>query len=239
MPLLISGSTSRDYMPLSISGSTSEAYMPLYINSFTEQTMPLVLFANYDTRTLFLKSGYSSDSSIPLFMNNGENFNAIPLHITSGMSTQPHDGFFPLSIKNTQLPLGEISLYVDGVVSRPTDNNLNLFLQQGAAPGGIGHLYLTIEGKRITLYPDRSRSSNGFIPSLGTIILMISREKESSYHIMNMYTSGITGVSSFSTNSSMPLSIKTVDGSSNDSLSLYILGPNPLEKTINAYIFGE
>ena len=225
--------------PLLISGGTYDAYMPLSINSFTEQTMPLVLFANYDTRTLFLKCGYPADSNIPLFMNNGETFNTAPLYITSGLTSQTDDNFIPLLIKTTELPSGEISLYIDGKTTDPADNNLNLFVQQGPSDGGIAHLYLSIEGKSISLYPDISRSSDGFIPSFDTIILMINREQESSYKIMNMYVSGIAGVSSLSTNSDMPLSIKAIDGSINNSLGLYVNGPNPLAETINAYIFGD
>ena len=43
--------------PLLISGNKSDAYMSLFIDSFVEETLPLFLFANYDTRTLFIQCG--------------------------------------------------------------------------------------------------------------------------------------------------------------------------------------
>ena len=223
--------------PLLISGNKSDAYMSLFIDSFVEETLPLFLFANYDTRTLFIQCGYSSSADLPLFMNSVETFNSIPLYIVSGESSGLNNAI-PITLKQTTHPTGDIRLYIAGQTGEPINNELNLSLQQGASEGGKGYLRLSIEGKQITLYPDNRRSSNGFIPTFDTITLMMNREIDSTSALFDMYISGVAGVSFLSLNEDIPLSLKAIEGTTNSSIPLYIIGPNPLTASTDVFISG-
>jgi len=225
-------------IPLLISGSKYDAYMPLHIHSFVEETLPLFLFANYDTRTLYLQCGYKSTSDLPLFMNSSETFNTLPLYIVAG-TPDPANKAIPLYIRQTTNPSGEITLHIDGKTVDPISEEMNLFLQQGASDGGKGYLSLSIEGKQITLYPDNSRSSNGYIPAFDTITLMMNREVESVDRRINMYVSGVLGVSSLSINNNMSLRVKAIEGTTSAITTLYTLGPNPLTAARAVFISGE